>query len=544
MEEHPTRLYYSKPRFAGTPVAFNDVVGVSTVDIVDGGEEITALDNLNGSLVIFKDTSIHIMSGGGPDALGNGSFSPVRLLSSDVGCSDPRTVVRPPRGLMFLSKKGFYLLDLGFNVLYIGAPVEDYNSQTYTSVNVLPDKNEIRFLTSSGDTLMYNHLIDQWGVFTGHEGVGATILNDVYYYAKSDGTVLKEDSVNYQDGSTDFSMAFETSWIKPVPLVFGSRSPTAQGFMRVRRSSFLGETDATNNSFTIQIAYDYNDTYDDSLTWNPPVNLASLDLEASSNQYASISDGSQTGLDLEDDFTLECDVKFESTGGTQTFLSKYGASGQFAYRFYVSGTSLSLGVSANGTTVGTASVTWNYNTFSWYHLAVVRDTSAGTASFYIDGALVGTKTLTGSTLHNSTYEFRLGATSFGQYLDGLISGARVWSVARLGTDISWYRDKVVDSDSSGLEGYWRLNNNYLDETDNDNDLTASGSPVFSTTVPWTQVEQGQIRFRMPRQKCQALKYRVTENVVSPADAGATFAEMMLEIGVKRGINRIKTQGLT
>jgi len=43
---------------------------------------------------------------------------------------------------------------------------------------------------------------------------------------------------------------------------------------------------------------------------------------------------------------------------------------------------------------------------------------------------------------------------------------------------------IIDPATAGLVGYWRFENNYLDETTNNNDLTASGSPVFSTDIPF------------------------------------------------------------
>ena len=55
-------------------------------------------------------------------------------------------------------------------------------------------------------------------------------------------------------------------------------------------------------------------------------NTASVDLEANSSQYASISDASQTGLDLTSDLTLALWVRFEfvpSSGNLMTYISKF-----------------------------------------------------------------------------------------------------------------------------------------------------------------------------------------------------------------------------
>ena len=42
-------------------------------------------------------------------------------------------------------------------------------------------------------------------------------------------------------------------------------------------------------------------------------------------------------------------------------------------------------------------------------------------------------------------------------------------------------------------GYWRLENGYLDETSNDNDLTATNSPIFYQDVPFEGKRAGTSR---------------------------------------------------
>src|SRR3990172_1052049 len=43
---------------------------------------------------------------------------------------------------------------------------------------------------------------------------------------------------------------------------------------------------------------------------------------------------------------------------------------------------------------------------------------------------------------------------------------------------------------AGYIAYWKLNDDYLDVTANNNDLTASGSPVFSASVPFANYSGG------------------------------------------------------
>jgi hypothetical protein len=71
-----------------------------------------------------------------------------------------------------------------------------------------------------------------------------------------------------------------------------------------------------------------------------------------------------------------------------------------------------------------------------------------------------------------------------RFPDGLMDEVRVWNDVRTAQEISDNYEKEISGGSANLQGYWKLNNNYTDETSNGNDLTASGSPVFSTDVPF------------------------------------------------------------
>ncbi len=220
------------------------------------------------------------------------------------------------------------------------------------------------------------------------------------------------------------------------------------------------------------------------------VNTESLDLEASSSQYADIADGSQTGLDMgaSQDFTVELWVKPESFGTFNYILSKgdTGASEKW-YGFFVN-------------TGGSNEVVWNiddgttrYNvigstalsTGTWTHIAGVR--SGTTMELFINGVSDGSTS--DANIANdlgNTYEFALGrrssAASLDRYFDGLIDDVRVWSTARNAATIAGEKDMELLGNETNLQGYWRLNNDYTDATSNGNDLTASGSPVFSSDV--------------------------------------------------------------
>ena len=234
-------------------------------------------------------------------------------------------------------------------------------------------------------------------------------------------------------------------------------------------------------------------------------NTHSLDLEAGSSQFAQIADGSQTGLDLSGDFSIEAWIKLEEMvsvhGTNMVIVSKYegGGNDKRSYLFYANTSDkLALNVSSDGTTdngqylVINADTALPASTGVWIHVAVTFDISTETCTFYVDGksdsSTVASGTGVGATIYNGDTPFGIGAlvNETAWYFDGLVDDVRVWSDIRTASEIETNFHKELVGDEAGLVGYWKLNNDYTDETSNSNDLTSSGSPVFSTDIAFTE----------------------------------------------------------
>lgn len=220
------------------------------------------------------------------------------------------------------------------------------------------------------------------------------------------------------------------------------------------------------------------------------INTHSLDLEASSSQYASITDASQTGLDITGDFSFECWFKPETISINQNLISKW-VSGNRSYRVLLNSTNeLVVNYSGDGTNITgiTSSAALSISTGTWYHIGVSVDVSAKTAVMSLDGSNVATDAATGTqtSVYNGGAEFNIGAVDEGaaEFLDGLIDECRLWNVQRTVSDFNNYKDDEISGSTSGLAGYWRLNNDYTDQTTNANTLTGNNTPVFSTDVPF------------------------------------------------------------
>jgi hypothetical protein len=251
--EIPNEIWYSKSFIPGnglSPSAFM----IQEIDPKFGN--IKALAEMDEKLIIFKESGIFIQSGDGVTDSGTGStLSFPQLVPSDVGCSSLKSLVITPNGVMFQSPNGIYMINRSLGVGYVGLEVENYNSQTIVSANLIPGKSQIRFLCSSGLTLVYDYIFNQWSTFTNHTGTAATIWNSLYVYANSSGVILKEAPGVYTDNGTQFKLLAQTSWLALA---------SVQGFQRVRRLAMLGDfTNGASGSHGMQIqaAYDFSTSF-------------------------------------------------------------------------------------------------------------------------------------------------------------------------------------------------------------------------------------------------------------------------------------------
>jgi hypothetical protein len=223
----PLAIWYSKTRDVDEVASFYDG---NIVRMENTGGDITAIAMLRETPIVFKENAIYALQGFGFDNLGEGSNYEARLISSDVGAQSADVVAVTPEGVMFFSNKGWYLLDAGHGLTYIGAPVEDFNSQTFVAVTVLEKEHQVRCLASSGSSLMYDYLVKQWSEWE-ITGKSACVWNGVYYYIPAAGTqVVGEDAAH--GNVTSYSLIVETAWIKLSDL---------QGAYRLRYASILGE---------------------------------------------------------------------------------------------------------------------------------------------------------------------------------------------------------------------------------------------------------------------------------------------------------------
>lgn len=150
---------------------------------------------------------------------------------------------------------------------------------------------------------------------------------------------------------------------------------------------------------------------------------------------------------------------------------------------------LRLAVSTDGTALETLTREIGLVTGSWQEVAVSWAASTSTATFYLNADSLGTATgaLTAISNNGSTFQIGMHKNSGGtatSFYDGLIDEVRVFSTTRSADDIAAGLNNHILTTTAGLQAYYKLNGDYNDASGNTNTLTGSGTPVFSSDVPY------------------------------------------------------------
>jgi hypothetical protein len=159
------------------------------------------------------------------------------------------------------------------------------------------------------------------------------------------------------------------------------------------------------------------------------------DFERDNTEYLSITDGAQTGLNLNNSFTISFWFKPETVGVDQMLVSKsdgsvsanggwyvlLDASNQIEF-LYINSAGTNYALYYTGAQITSAG--------SWYHIAITANVSAPSIAFYINGSSVGYTTYRAQTSITATNSstFQVGGWTYGSlYSDGIIDELSIWS---------------------------------------------------------------------------------------------------------------------
>lgn len=279
--EDPNSLWYSQTKsnnssFNTIPAefSFDNVISISEI-----GGPISALGLMDQNLIIFKENAVFILAGSGPNNAGGGNqYSDAQLITQQVGCTNPNSVILFGQGIAFQTPdKGIWLIDRNLSPpTYLGAGVDDVALHYMVSSATLdPNSNSIIFTTFNGPAMVYDYLVGQWSTFTNHEAVDSVSFQNLFTMVKSDGMVYQQDPEVFYDGYISkkpepYSMSVTTPWIS-----FGN----ILGYQRLFHIYLLG---TYKGPHTLNVSIGYN--FDESFTQIGAINTT---LTAGSNLWGS-----------------------------------------------------------------------------------------------------------------------------------------------------------------------------------------------------------------------------------------------------------------
>lgn len=199
---------------------------------------------------------------------------------------------------------------------------------------------------------------------------------------------------------------------------------------------------------------------------------SSLDFSGS-NDYVRIPNSAS--LDMDGTLTIEMKIKSSTWATRQYPFDKfYNGEGRFSVEaggnpnfFYGNGTNYSSGAAYQ-----------NIPTNQWAHIAVVRDNSKSTLSWYIDGVFI--------RKYNTTYTGTITANDLiiGGTFNGELDEIRIWNTARTASELLVNKDRILNGNESGLVAYYNMNNGHGLVLE---DLTANNLDGILVNMDSTQV---------------------------------------------------------
>lgn len=256
-------IWFSKEYTEGEGPAFNPELRVPTDS---NSVRPAAIMSMETALVVFWPNAIGFIYGTGPNDLGQGStWTRPIMRPGNVGCSESRSVIKTPDGIMFKSDNGFYLVpnDLGRPVP-IGLDINVLDGKTYVSADLMEDKEQVRFTTSDRWVAVYNYLLKQWHTWfltlTGSTALDTVAVGNNHYVI-DDAAIYQQQSDSYYDegeSSVYYDMIISTPWLKMAGL---------QGFQRIWKAWILGAHVDTHD-LVIETFYDYINANQDTVTFD------------------------------------------------------------------------------------------------------------------------------------------------------------------------------------------------------------------------------------------------------------------------------------
>lgn len=252
-----TRVWYSKLDVANEGVAFAEEF---TLPLPDG--EVTALAALDDATLFFQENRIFATYGDGPNDRGDGQFAEPVKIPSDIGTTNPNSVISYQQGVLFEGPRGPHVIPRGLGApVWIGGRVRDFFDTTgknyVTTAHLVPGQSQVRLGLSTGEVLCLDYRMGELGEWTTYTfdalaGVGvAGVWNGVYLVGDGFESNFLQETTSYDDDGEFVVSTIETGDI---------RLAGVQGYKRVWRTLLLGEYGG-GCQVVMSVAYDGSASY-------------------------------------------------------------------------------------------------------------------------------------------------------------------------------------------------------------------------------------------------------------------------------------------
>ena len=244
VEQSDNEVFISRPFFEdGSEALTFD----ATINLIFPSK-VRAISKLDSRFIIFTEDKMYWW--------GEGYQRPVELTAgTTVPIDNFESILETRLGLVFKSRKGFYLLDRGLNINYIGALIEDYNKRQVVSSVSDPTSERIAFLFDKGDVVVFDTFTQNW---TERHYRGATdifVLEGKIGYSDSRGRIYIEDDLIADDDGRPIETLFETGFFQLNDL---------QGSFNLNSINLMGVF-FPNTKVTIEIRYNNEENYTQSV---------------------------------------------------------------------------------------------------------------------------------------------------------------------------------------------------------------------------------------------------------------------------------------
>lgn len=218
--ENPLEGRYSQVQVPGFGLQWNEALNFF-LPAESGG--IAGFASQDDRLVVFGSRRIYAIIGTGPTPAGvQNGYSTPQEIASDVGCAEPRSILRMPQGIIFKSAKGWHLLGRGLDVQYIGSAVESRNGDAVSAITLLEDRKEVRIASPTGRSLIFSYLSGEWSEALDYAAVDAVWWTGggKYVHATAAGAI-NGDTPTQTDAGAVIPLTFTTAWLRPGESIHG-----------------------------------------------------------------------------------------------------------------------------------------------------------------------------------------------------------------------------------------------------------------------------------------------------------------------------------